>query len=547
MAQTKISRRGFIAAAGMAATALAWNYPRISAGSGRKAPHGNQPVVVIGAGLGGLTCAAYLAKAGWPVTVVEQHSVPGGYATAFERAGGRFSFEVSLHGTAIRNNTPARILDELGVLDKIQLVPLPETYRIKDAAGELAIPQSDPEGFIQALCRRFPQEATGIRGFVNEILAVHGEVEKYGQTSSAMKKFSKPMFPVLYPRMWKVRAQTLADLLAAHVQSPELRGRLGFLWPYYGLPPAQLSGFQYAVATGEYLKSGSYYIKQRSQRLSDALAGAVTSAGGRILYDTAAEKIHLENQAISGVRLSDGQVLPARVVVSNASAPTLFGQMLPQGSVPAEYLRKLSTYRPSISSFQVWLGLKESIRGKIEGYGTALACSATPEAHYAKAMRGDIEAVDYSVCLYDNLFEGYSAPGTSTLTILALSGYAPWQAFEEDYRAGRKAAYRAQKAHWTETLIRRAEKDLLPGLQSMIEVQEAGTPLTHWRYTGNPQGAIYGFEQSMENAFMNRIKNRTPIEGLYLAGAWGNPGGGYAGVLRGGQLAFEQIMEDWSA
>ncbi|MGD9290745.1 MAG: hypothetical protein PVG74_24215, partial [Desulfobacterales bacterium] len=80
---------------------------------------------------------------------------------------------------------------------------------------------------------------------------------------------------------------------------------------------------------------------------------------------------------------------------------------------------------------------------------------------------------------------------------------------------------------------------------NMIEVKEAATPLTNWRYTGNTAGAIYGFEQSMDNAYMNRIKNKTPINGLYLASAWGDPGGGYAGVYRGGQSAFLALMKDW--
>jgi prolycopene isomerase len=78
----------------------------------------------------------------------------------------------------------------------------------------------------------------------------------------------------------------------------------------------------------------------------------------------------------------------------------------------------------------------------------------------------------------------------------------------------------------------------------MIEVQEAATPLTNWRYTGNTEGAIYGFEQSMDNAFMNRIKTETPVNGLYLASAWGNPGGGYAGAFRAGQSAFQAVMKD---
>lgn len=129
--------------------------------------------------------------------------------------------------------------------------------------------------------------------------------------------------------------------------------------------------------------------------------------------------------------------------------------------------------------------------------------------------------------------------------LLSLCGYEPWRRFETDYQNGDKQSYRREKERWAKILIQRAEKDLIPGLSSMIEIQEAATPLTNRRYTGNPEGAIYGFEQSMDNAYMNRIDNRTPIKGLYLAGAWGSPGGGYAGVLRGGQSAFQQIMKDF--
>ena len=149
------------------------------------------------------------------------------------------------------------------------------------------------------------------------------------------------------------------------------------------------------------------------------------------------------------------------------------------------------------------------------------------------------------MAVYDNIFKGYSQPGTATLQLIFLCGYEPWRKFEADYKDGRKKDYHKQKARWTEILIQRAEKELIPGLSSMIEVRETGTPLTNWRYTGNTDGAIYGFQQSMDNAYMNRIKNRTPVKGLYLASAWGNPGGGYAGVFRAGQSAFRQMMEDW--
>lgn len=92
--------------------------------------------------------------------------------------------------------------------------------------------------------------------------------------------------------------------------------------------------------------------------------------------------------------------------------------------------------------------------------------------------------------LYDNIYEGYSQPGTASLMLLCLSGYEPWRRFEADYREGKKADYEKEKARWADILIRRAEREVIPGLSSMIEVKEAATPLTNWKFTRNPAGAI---------------------------------------------------------
>ena len=131
MTATRMSRRSFMSVTAMTALAMALDWSKIDALASKMGPKRNYPVVVIGAGLGGLCCGAYLAKQGLPVTVVEQHNIPGGYATAFDRAGGRYTFEVSLHGTSINHNAAARILDNVGVLEKLQLVQLPEVYRLK--------------------------------------------------------------------------------------------------------------------------------------------------------------------------------------------------------------------------------------------------------------------------------------------------------------------------------------------------------------------------------------------------------------------------------
>ena len=544
MLYKRISRRSFLTISAMAAASFALDWKKIAANAATMGPKGNYPTVIIGAGLGGLCCGAYLSKFGIPVTVVEQHDIPGGYATSFDRARGKFTFEVSLHAISINNNATARILKELGILEKLELVELPEVYQVKEPGLSIIFPQRDPEALISLLASHFPVEKEGINRIIREMVGIAEETDKLHQKKGKVFKY---LFPIQYRKMWKVRNKTLTDLLNDYVKDPALQRVLGAQWGYYGLPPSKLSAFYYSVGLGDYLKNGAYYIKPRSQALSNSLANVIQTYGGKILYGTLAQKILVKNEAIEGVVISGEKVLPARAVVSNASALTTFKEMLPREVVPADYLKKLEGYRPSLSSFLVWLGLNKTLRGRIKGYSIQVTSGLGLDGDYQAFLKGEVDRGPLGVTIYDNLFEGYSKPGTSTVVLDFLSGYERWRKFEADYRAGHKKEYYKEKERWTNILIRRAEKELIPGLSSMIEVKESSTPLTNWYFTRNPGGAIYGFDESMDNAFMNRIDNRTPIKGLYLASAWGNPGGGYTGVLQSGENTFGKMMEDWGS
>ena len=94
-------------------------------------------------------------------------------------------------------------------------------------------------------------------------------------------------------------------------------------------------------------------------------------------------------------------------------------------------------------------------------------------------------------------------------------------------------------------LIKRLENTLLPGLSQAIEVMEIGTPLTNVRYTSNYRGAIYGWDQTVNNSGQSRLPHTTPIKNLYLSGAWTKPGHGYSAVLRSGLSCFAEIMQSW--
>jgi len=543
-----ISRKEFLKLVAASTAALAIDWDKLEAFAAEIGPKQEMPVVVIGAGLGGLSAAAHLARRGFPVTLVEQHFKPGGYATSFERANGKFVFDVSLHATGSAQGSLQPVLEGAGVAGKIETVELPELCRIITPDHDLTWPQRDPQAIVDQLVQLFPGEAEGIQGFFDYMLAILDEAMKPFDEDSWWDRLT---FPLTRRKMWGIRNKTLADVLDEHVHDRKVRSILSSFWAYYGLPPSRLSGFYYCIATSAFLRFGGHYIKQRSQDLSDALLESIDAHGGRVLLGTEATGITLRDGAVTSVTLKDGTELEARAVISNASVPTTM-QMLAEASArgdypddAGEYLETLATYRPAISTFVVWLGLDREIADQVQGYEIFVDQTYDPEQAYQAALACDVTQSGLGVTVYDNAFEGYSRPGSSTIAILMASGYEPWRRFETDYFAGRKDEYRREKERIAQALIERAEQLVIPGLRSMIEVMEAATPLTNLRYTRNPEGSIYGYEQSLANSYMTRLPNTTPFKGLYLASAWTNPGGGYEPCLGSGVRAVNALMKDW--
>jgi len=543
-----MSRRQFVQLAAAATAALSVDWTRVKALAVAIDPKKDLPVVVIGGGLGGLSAAAHLAKSGFPVTLIEQHDRPGGYSTAFEREGGKYTFEVSLHATAGAQGGLKDALEGAGVLEKVETVELPELCRIITPEHDLIWPQKNPAAIVEQLMQQFSGEAEGIQGFFDEILGVINEAIKPFERDSWWDLIR---FPLTHKKMWAIRKQTLSQVLDQYTQNPKLRSILSTFWPYYGLPPSKLSGFYYALATAAYIRFGGHYIKHRSQDLSDALMQAIENAGGQVLLNTEVIDITLKDGAVTGVVLDNGKKLNAKAVISNASVPTTV-DLLARDTAPEDlprkatkYAKKIKAYRPSLSTFLVWLGLNREISKTVKGYEIFLSEHYDPERSYQACLACDPSKSGLGVAIYDNAFEGYSMPGTSTVQLFMLSGYGPWKPYADDYFAGRKKAYSKQKERIAQALIEKAEQHVIPGLSSMIEVMEAATPLTNIYYTRNPEGAIYGYEQSMNNAYMNRLENTTPYKGLYLASAWSNPGGGFQPCLDSGAQAFKALVKDW--
>jgi phytoene dehydrogenase-like protein len=544
MNESKLPRREFLEmlAGAFAAPAIDWGAFPTGPSSTRGAL--DYDAVVIGSGLGGLSCAAAFARQGFKPLVIEQHDKVGGFATAFSRPGG-FTFDVSLHSTTVgQRDGVFNLIAGFPEIAEVEFKLHPHLFRAIYPDHDIRVRQRDPAAFVATLSSLFPDEKAGIAGLFDDMTGLAGEVNRL---ADAKGQLDMGRLSVDSPHLARFHQSTWGEMMDSRIKDPRLKTVVSSQWGYYGLPPSRLSCFYYALPFMGYLSGGGFYPKGRSQDISNAFARFIESHGGKILLKTTAAKILTKNGAASGVTTADGRTLTTRVVISNASPFATLGTMIGDQSLVADYQAQCRQYSVSLSSFQVFLGLKEDIIRKVGVADSEVFYepSYDPDSSYANALEANVENGGLFVTLCDNIYSGYSPAGKNTINIMTLQGYDHWERFAKDYEAGEKREYLKEKERIAEVLIRKAERILLPGLSSAIEVKEIGTPLTNVRYTGHHRGAIYGWDQTVNNSGSMRVGHGTPIKNLYLAGAWSRPGHGYGAVIWSGLECFGEIMRSW--
>jgi phytoene dehydrogenase-like protein len=547
MPENTWDRRDFIKSILAALPLAAWDWSAFSRAGQDKLPPGTYDAIIVGAGLGGLSAAAAFARQGYKVLLLEQHSVPGGYASAFSRPGG-FTFDVSLHSTTVGiRDGVANLIAGFPEIEDVVFVPHKTLYRAVYPDLDIRVPHMDLPGYIKILKANFPEDAAAIDGIFADMQGLADEV---GRLSRATAQPDLASFPTQYPYLFKNFSRTWGAMLDERVKNPKLKGVISGLWGYFGLPPSKLSPFYYALPLMGYLQGGGFYPVGTSQKISDAFAGLIKKNGGEVKLTTRVDGILTRDHAAVGVRTSDGAEYRARAVVSNANAPDTFGRMMPdEKEFLKDHLARMDRLSVSYSTFLVWLGLKTDLVRKVGIKESEIFYNTgyDLEADYQTALAGGLpDNPGFGLTIYDNLYPGASPKGKNTLNIIVPQGYDYWKKYETDYFYGNKDAYTKEKKRLADILIDRVEKTFLPGLRKSIEVVEAATPLTCLRFTGNPRGAIYGWDQTVDNSGQRRFPQRTPIRNLYLSGAWTFPGHGYGACIPSGLACFATVMADWN-
>lgn len=496
------------------------------------------PIIVVGAGLGGLSAACQLALAGKKVLLLEKHNVPGGFATSFVR--GRFEFEGSLHeldsvGTPENKGGLYKYMEKLGILpEKLKIKQVPEFYRSVFFDGyDVTFPFGE-DAYKEKLIELFPQEKQGIEGFMEVCEAVQDGIE---YVASKQGKYTQQEILKEHPWLARVGGITLSEVFDRFFKDKRLIALIAQLWGYCGVPPSRLNAFIYIAMLMSYLRRGAAFPEGRSHAFTTSFVKALEELGGEVRYNALVNRILVENGRACGVELLNGDIYLCKAVFSNVNPICTAMKMLPEDIVPETY--KKSIYAPEIgpSALSVYLGINTTPE-KLGLNAHEIFINDNDDSDKAFKTFMKLEPPKYIVAAcYNHIYEDISPPGTTQLVLTTLQMGKLWQNVAPDQ-------YFQLKDEMGDKMVEIVEKTISPDIREYIEVAEVATPLTYYRYSKNIEGAIYGYTQDILNGPNFRLKSRGAIPGLYQVGAWTNFGGGFSTTILSGRIAAGMYLED---
>ena len=472
-------------------------------------------VVIIGAGISGLVCGNYLAKAGMKVLIIEQHPKVGGYCASFKRKG--FAFDAAAHslGSCREDGRIGIIFKDLSLYKKVEITRAEISDLIITPDYKIAF-KSNIYETINDLQEKFPHQKKEIKAFFEFI-----------KDSS---------FASLYLRL---RNKTFEDVLNEYFKDTRLKTILSVVLGNIGLPPSKASAFSSVILYREHILDGGYYPKGGMQAFSDALAENFQEYGGEIYLSLLAKKIKIKNRKVEGLVMEDGSFIRAKYVVSNCDATQTFFNLIGKRNLKGDFIKKFKKMTPSPSVFMVYLGINKELRANLER-----CCSLwylpqyDIEAAYLNTFHKEIKRLNESVIsTFPAVFPSFHDPNL-----------APFGS--ESIRLGINMQYNGDEWYnnvrfdLAEWIIKIIEK-IIPNLSRYIVIKEIATPSILYKYTLNIHGSMYGWASTLPQSNNSMLPSKTFFENLFLTGHWVTQlagQGGISSVAYSGYMVAHSIL-----
>ncbi len=479
-------------------------------------------VVIVGAGIGGLTAAALLQERGISTLTIEKNSYPGGSCASFRHKGYTFDAGASVFYGFGRDessgtlNLHTRIFRKLGI--DVPTIPDPVQIHFHMPGGFEVPVHYGREEFLGSLVGRFPGEERGIRAFYRELESVYdilselpaGSLEDPVHVLKVGRRYPGKVMSLALKTL-----QSMGRTAKRNISDAELLKFIdmeSYSWAVQDADATPLVNAGICLADRHH--GGIHYPVGGAGAIPDALCEGIRRCGGSIRFGSGVEEILVRDGRAEGVRLAGGEVCRAKAVISNATIWDTFNTLVkdPRYAVAEEKFIR------SPSWFQLYLGVDRKV---------------VPEGfHVHHILVDDWERYrEYGGTIY------FSAP-TILDPSLAPEGKHVVHAFVTDdvsrwngCRRG-SAEYRKAKEEFGASIIRRTET-ILPGLSDAVEVRLFATPLTHERYLNRYKGS-YGPMLHPGQNILQKPQNCTAVRDLYMTGDSTFPGQGVIAVTYSG-------------
>ena len=498
--------------------------------SSRQANHKSR-VVVIGAGIGGLTAGALLCKRGYQVIIVDQALVPGGCASTFKRKG--FTFDVGATQVAglEAGGIHHRIFSELEI-------DLPAATPCDPACAVYLPGESkpinvwrDPKKWKLERQQQFP----GSDRFwllIDDLFRASWEFQQrnpvlpprnvwdFLQLTKAVRPGTLTTLPYTF--------LTVGDVLRGHGLEDDVRLRtfLDLQLKLYSQVDADQTAVLYAATalSVSQLPQGLFHLQGSMQVLSDRLEESLTRDGGKLLMQHKSDRIKVENGKVTGVVIRNQKTgvawtEPADHIVANVTVQNLvqlLGKNAPQG-----YKQRVEKLPPASGAFVVYLGVDES----------AIPPGCPPHLQFMYDANGPIGENNSLFVSVSKPGDGRAPEGKATIIASSFVDPNPWWRDDD---------YEAMKEKYTEEAIAKLSQFFHLTPETILH-QEAATPRTFARYTARDQGIVGGIGQRIPTFGPFGFATRTPIKHLWLVGDSTHPGEGTAGVSYSALTVVRQI------
>jgi all-trans-retinol 13,14-reductase len=510
--------------------------------------------IVIGSGLGGLACAAYLCAAGRRTLVLEGHSVAGGNSQVFRRrvSDAEYEFDVGIHyiGECGPGGGITQIMNSVGLAERVVFRPLdPDGYSTLIFPDlEFRVP-ANWDRYRERLLETFPDEAETLATVVDIMQRVDVETRLYQDRGIGADRLSEQAPTFL---AWGLRPVT--ELFAEYGLSQRAAAVLLGEQGDYAVRPSKTPVALAAGLTGHYM-NGAFYPEGGGQVIAGRLIEAIRAYGGEVRTRARVAKVRVENGRTVGVTLArSGEEIDAETVVSNADLKRTVGEMVGEDHFSAETVERVRGYTMTLPLFTAYLSIDLDL-GEL----------GVPNTNYWIWNTYDIDG------LYDELEAGripdppiayistaslkdpnnphLAPPGQTNLQVMTLvpGDYGFFKQERGPVEEGRNRyhsdpAYRQSKEELVEGILAAAEV-AIPGLREHVVWRESASPLTQERFTHSTGGTSYGVEFNCQQMGPMRMGPRTDVAGLFLCGASTPSGHGIGNVLRSGVMAAGAVLD----